>query len=83
MDTIGRFIGECCEVGPTFQEPTGKLYLAYENWCGQTGEQTETKKAFGMALARLDGLQRGKDSKFGWYWTGIRLLAVPTDATPC
>jgi putative DNA primase/helicase len=81
MDTIGRFIGERCEVGRDFRETKARLHLFYENWCQQAGEQPESKKAFGTALARIPGLETRKDSKIGWFWQGIRLLAGPDDAT--
>ena len=80
MDTIGRFIGERCEVGPDFREATRRLYCAYEAWCDQTGEQKETPKAFGMALERIPGLLPGRNNKVGRYWDGVR-LQIPNDAT--
>ena len=83
MDIISRFTADCCEVGPIFRETKHKLHAAYETWCHEMGEQPESKKAFGMALRRIPGLEDGKDGKIGWYWQGIRLLAMPRDATPC
>lgn len=76
MDSMGRFIGECCEIGPEFFEKTANLYSAYDTWCAEAGEKPESKKAFGMALERLDGLQRVRNHD-GWYWQGVRLHKAP------
>ena len=78
MDTIGRFIAECCELAPEFREVTAKLYSAYETWCHDAGEEPESKKAFGMALKRTAGLEPAKDRTIGRFWQGINLRPMPT-----
>jgi putative DNA primase/helicase len=80
MDTIGRFISECCEVGAQFRQATSRLYCAYGASCDQTWEQRESPKAFGMALERIPGLLPGRNNKVGRYWDGVR-LQIPSDVT--
>ena len=79
MDTVGRFLEDRCEIGSEFQEVTATLYAAHEMWCHETGDQPQSKKAFGMALDRIDGLQRRKNGTIGWQWHGIRLRPTPTN----
>ena len=75
MDTLGRFITECCMLVPTRFTTTEALYQAYLTWCNQNGEYQLSKAHFGMRLrnrgltARREGNERG--------WEGIVLTSGP------
>jgi putative DNA primase/helicase len=70
VDPVRRWLAERCELAgetpaneraaPSFT-PTAALYADYLAWCGETGEQVETKKAFGVVLnaAGLATAKRG------------------------
>ena len=34
-DKIGRFISECCEVGPDREQRSGKVFEAFKRWCSE------------------------------------------------
>jgi P4 family phage/plasmid primase-like protien len=53
MDTIGRFIEECCHVdcgNSAVRVRASILYDAYKQWCETNGEHFETMTAFGTYL---------------------------------
>ena len=50
MDSLGRFIEECCLVAPEMRVKAGVLYERYKRWCVETGEHTMTLTAMGKAL---------------------------------
>lgn len=76
MDVIGRFIKECCEVGPNFKVKITAIYEVYIEWCEENGERPESKKGFGMELARR-GFEVSRISS-GRYRQGIRLKEMNT-----
>lgn len=49
-DAIGRFITECCHVGPAVQCITSQLFDRWERWRITDGAEPMSLKAFGMAL---------------------------------
>lgn len=61
-DIIGRFIRECCEIGPNFIESAKELFENYRAWCAESGEFEQSQKAFGTRLNEL-GHTTGKDPK--------------------
>jgi putative DNA primase/helicase len=50
MDTIGRFIDDCCIILESVQVKASQLYKAYKDWCESTGEHWETQTTFGNYL---------------------------------
>jgi putative DNA primase/helicase len=76
MDTVTRFVVECCEIGRGFEERTVDLYEAYVKWCGDEGERAEEKGAFGKLLARRSDLETSK-VKGQRGWGGIKLNKIP------
>jgi putative DNA primase/helicase len=50
MDSLGRFIEECCLVAPEVRVKAGALYERYKCWCVETGEHAMTLTAMGRAL---------------------------------
>jgi putative DNA primase/helicase len=51
MDTLGRFIRECCETGPELSVAAGQLYAVYDRWATRSGEHSMTMTAFGRKLS--------------------------------
>jgi putative DNA primase/helicase len=72
MDTVARFITECCELGSGNQEKTADLYLAYGKWCAQEGEEPEEIGTFGKMLGGRKDLEPHK-IKGERGWAGIKL----------
>jgi putative DNA primase/helicase len=70
-DPIWAFIQECCVVGENEQEEAGKLYGAYQQWCGAQGVEAKSLTAFGRALSNL-GFDAYHDRKVR-YRLGLRL----------
>ena len=72
MDTVTRFLAECCEFGDGFEDKTGDLYEAYAKWCNQQGEPLEEKVTLAKLLGRRTDLQQEKvGGERGW--RGIKL----------
>jgi hypothetical protein len=77
MDTLAAFIEDRCVIGEGLMAPASRLYKAYQVWCDDAGEHTETQKMFGMRLSDRgfisEKIKRGqhKDRK-GWLSIGLR-----------
>lgn len=50
MDSLGRFLEECCLRLPEARVKAGDLYDAYKTWCAATGEYTLSMTAIGKQL---------------------------------
>jgi putative DNA primase/helicase len=66
-DTLGRFLGECCEPRPLGQVKSSALFKRYQEFCEQAGERWIPAKDFPAEMAR-----RGFTHKRGT--GGIRLF---------
>lgn len=53
MDVIARFLEDCCEQRSDSQTSSKDLYLAFEEWCGQNGEDLVTKNLFTRRLKEM------------------------------
>lgn len=88
QDTVARFVDERCELGdPNAQHMTvgsSALYVTYEKWCSQEGEDPVTQKAFTQALkARFSVI--AQRTRTGAFLHGIRVDDVdpgPTEPPP-
>lgn len=77
QDIIGHFIDQQCELDPDYREMASDLYKTYKQWCQDTGEYSQSQRAFGLKLT-----ERGLASKQGTSgaikgkieWAGIRLI---------
>lgn len=66
---VGRFITECCVIGPREQVGKSDLYDAYLSWCETVGWRTLSKNKFGSFMKTLfDDYSDGNNR----YWIGIR-----------
>jgi phage/plasmid-associated DNA primase len=73
MDVIGDFISDRCHRGEGLQVGKDELYKAYQMWCEDAGERTETKRKFGMLLKER-GVEDGRNAeRTKRIWRGIGL----------
>jgi putative DNA primase/helicase len=55
MDTLGKFLGDACELHPDASTPAADLYSAYTTWCERNGERYPlSQTAFGRRLTERD-----------------------------
>ena len=72
MDVIGAFIEDCCVLRPDASALATPLYVAYKEWCEESGEPIEKQRRFGMRLTER-GLRREKvGGVYKWYGIGLR-----------
>ncbi len=78
MDTVQRFIDDCCVVEPRARVPFGALYLRYTRWCDDEGVAPLGKGKFAADLET-----RGFESAVGTggvkYRRGIGLRAAQSE----
>jgi putative DNA primase/helicase len=74
MDLIGEFINECCIQDPDVKVPSKDLYLAYSNWCENSGEYQLIQNWFGRKLREKGFENKYLGSKRARYWLGINLM---------
>jgi len=66
---VGRFLTECCVIGPREQVGKSDLYDAYLSWCEAVGWKTLARNKFGSFMKSLfDDYSDGNNR----YWIGIR-----------
>ena len=81
MDVLGRFIDECCIVGPQVRVKASDIYTAYKTWCEASGEYAMTQRNIGVRLTER-GLEPQRGTAGTRWWVGIGLRqAVTSDAS--
>jgi putative DNA primase/helicase len=76
MDVLGDFLADRCLRGEGLQVSKSNLYEEYKKWCEDAGEQTETKRKFGMLLKERS-IEDGRNSeRTERIWKGIGLSAT-------
>lgn len=75
MDTIGRFLAECCRNEDKGMALAGDLYETYSSWCNDQGEKPQSQKRMGMALGERN-YQRARHPSTGrTIWQGLKIVA--------
>ena len=74
ITSVHRFVAERCEVGQERRMLAGELYAGFLEWCGDSGHDPISQRAFGMRLTSL-GLTRKRRGHGKHWWEGIRLAA--------
>jgi len=74
MDHIGKFIADHCEVKPRATVEVGKLYIAYQAWCAQQGEDPLRKNQFGSTMRERGYAQKQLGQNRQRAWVGLRLI---------
>ena len=75
-DTLGRFLGACCDVDlddPTCSTSAADLYDAWTHWAAKVGVTVGSRRAFGLALT-VRGFGRERTT-FHRGYIGLRLRA--------
>ena len=70
-DWMGNFLQDCCQIGPDLEEPSGRFYRVYRDYCSRTGEYTRSTTDFYAALESA-GFER-KKTRMGIFITGLVL----------
>ena len=68
-DVLGRFLRECCLLGPAFHVGSSELFSAWSKWCADQGEDAGTQTSFASEL-QAKGLDN-YTSKGRRRWRGI------------
>jgi putative DNA primase/helicase len=72
-DCLGHWLDECCEVGPNYRESFSSLWLSWQVWAMNAGEDVSSKRKLGQALQ-----QRGfspSHYRLGRVYAGLALKA--------
>jgi putative DNA primase/helicase len=76
MDVLGDFLADRCYRGERLKVAKDELYKAYQLWCDDAGERTESKRKFGMLL-KDRGIEDGRNAeRTQRIWKGIGLSAI-------
>ena len=75
---VQRFVDVQCDVGESNLVLAKDLYLAFQEWCRDTGQNDVSQRSFGMQLTGL-GFQRRRRGRGKHRWDGIKLT---TSAQP-
>jgi len=81
MDTLARFIEECCVVGEDEEIQSSILYRAYKSWCDETGEEKQSQVWFSKRLAER-GFERRKEGLVFWFGIGLGQRPPNPDPNP-
>ncbi len=72
QDVLGDFIADCCRTGQDEKVTANALYIAYTNWCKDSGERPRSKTAFGRRLAER-GFASDRTMRDRW-WYGLSVF---------
>ena len=70
QDILGRFVDECCLVGPVYKVKFSVLFTSLETWCNESGDNLPSRTFVGQWLK--DNEYQDKHSGSRWY-LGIEL----------
>ena len=80
-DILGGFISDCCIINPLAKCRSTDLYVQYQKWCGDNGEEYFKFRTFGAVLEER-GLRRTRlGHKQDRGFQGIGLKACPSRDT--
>jgi putative DNA primase/helicase len=74
-DAIGRWIEECCDVGPNNFQSSGGLWESWQRWASAANEHVGSQKRLGMAL-ETHGYRADRHQKTRGFW-GLVLKEQP------
>lgn len=70
-DWLGNFLQDCCQIGPELEQPSGRFYQVYRDYCSRNGEFIRGTTDFYAALESA-GFQRRK-TRLGTFVQGLVL----------
>jgi putative DNA primase/helicase len=77
-DHTGRFIGECCTLGPARRAEQARLYDAYEDWCRSEDAVPLSSRTFATRVREAVGIASSQElirSNQRRFYPGIALMA--------
>jgi hypothetical protein len=72
---VARFVAEECVVGDNNLILAKDLYVGFQSWCRDTGQEDVSQRSFGMQLTAM-GFQRRRRGRGKHWWDGIRLMSA-------
>ena len=76
--TVPEFVSQVCVVDEGAQAMAKDLYVAYQEWCADTGLVALGQRSFGMRLTGLGFLRRRRGRGRHW-WHGLGLAAASSN----
>jgi putative DNA primase/helicase len=73
MDLFGRFLSDCCEIGPAATVSSRDIYQAYAKWCEENGESCMTQSQVVARLQEKAFTKRRVGETKMTTWFGLRL----------
>ncbi|MBU1568152.1 MAG: DNA primase [Proteobacteria bacterium] len=77
MDSLTRFVEDCCVTGAMKKVSTNDLYSSYSSWCEQEGEESLPKIAFARQVRGKGFSAYRTSTERGWRGVGIKDLTLP------
>jgi putative DNA primase/helicase len=76
MDTVGRFLDECCDPAAGAREGAEALYKAFQAWCEANGEYTRSNKWLSQRLEErgFEKKRSGATGRNEWQGLGVKNL---------
>jgi P4 family phage/plasmid primase-like protien len=62
QDLLGRWMSDCCHIGPEYREQSSKLFDSFTTWCGESREVALSQRQFVMQL-KARGFPKYQDSR--------------------
>jgi putative DNA primase/helicase len=82
-DTVGRWVADCCELGPGGEELSAGLWGSWERWCKENGERAGGRNILTQRLGEQYGLTKTKIGHAGKRGlSGIRLKKGVEECSP-
>jgi putative DNA primase/helicase len=72
MDTVKRFLDECCEFGVSFRVGSTDIYKAYHRWAESGGERPMAQISFSKRMKNRKGIE-GEHKEGGTVFFGVRV----------
>jgi putative DNA primase/helicase len=71
-DTVGAFLTDRATFSDAYRCRASMLYSAYKCWCERTGEHVLGQRDFGLALSKIDGVERYGNNGIWYRGIGFR-----------
>jgi putative DNA primase/helicase len=81
MDTVKRFLDECCEYGVSFRVGSTEIYRAYHRWAESGGERPMAHVSFSTRMKNRKGIE-SEHKEGGTVFFGVRVRTEGADPEP-
>lgn len=72
MDTLSAFLDECCKLNSAFKIKSTDLYVRYQQWCEENGENPMKQRTLGLKMSDR-GFKPVKSTGGSRMWQGLAL----------